>query len=118
KVKHIITLGAPIDMYKIIRNYCKLLALNEKLSQAFIKRFEEEVQIKTKEFDTLMQQFPQNTQGLLAHDLSDDVVLFNELGKIQNYWKTAESITTRELGHSMHDAKLYQEIQNYLKKVL
>ena len=114
KVPHLISLGAPIDMYKIMRNYAKLLSLNEGLSKAFIEKFEREVELKTVEFDQLMSEFPQKTKGILAHDKTDEVVLFDELSKIQRFWKTPKIIITKDLGHSMHDEELYRELRAYI----
>jgi len=117
KVPHLISLGAPIDMNKIMRNYVKLLSLNASLGEAFIEKFEKEVNLKTAEFDQLMSQFPQKTKGILVHDKTDEVVFIDELSKIQQYWKTAKIIITHDLGHSMHDEKLYKELRAYLTQM-
>ena len=55
-----------------------------------------------------------STKGLIIHDIDDKVVLFNEGKKLAKYWKTATFIETKGLGHSLHDADLYQKITQFI----
>jgi hypothetical protein len=43
------------------------------------------------------------------------MVLVEEGKKIANSWKTSELVITNGLGHSMHDANLYEKIVDFIK---
>ena len=47
-------------------------------------------------------------------DIADDVVLFDEAIKILSGWKGATFIETKDLGHSMHNDQLYNQVSDYL----
>ena len=53
-------------------------------------------------------------KGLIAHDIDDDVVSFEEGKKNASNWKEATFIETKGLGHSMHDDVLYNKIYSFL----
>ena len=55
-----------------------------------------------------------NIKGLIAHDIDDTVVLFEEGKKIAGAWKNVIFIETKGLGHSMHDDELYQKVSHFL----
>ena len=50
----------------------------------------------------------------IAHDTLDDVVLIGESRKIAKSLKNAVFIETEGLGHSMHDAALYEKIRQFV----
>ena len=50
----------------------------------------------------------------MAHDISDDVVSFEEGKKIASNWKNSQFIETKGLGHGMHDDELYQKVIEFL----
>ena len=54
------------------------------------------------------------TKGMIAHDINDEIVLFEEGKKISNAWDDSIFIKTKGLGHSMHDDALYQKVFNFL----
>lgn len=53
-------------------------------------------------------------KGIIAHDIDDEVVSFDEARKISGSWKHATFIETKGLGHSMHDDKLYRQLCDFL----
>lgn len=110
-----ILIGAPSDFDIILNNFINILGLNKRVHQALIDYTKKRFNIVIEDFSAT--KFLKNTTipGIIAHDVDDDVVLFEEGKKIANSWKTAEFISTKGLGHSMHDEYLYQSIVRFIE---
>lgn len=110
-----ILIGAPSDFDIILNNFINILGLNKRVHQALIDYTKKRFNIVIEDFSAT--KFLENTTipGIIAHDVDDDVVLFEEGKKIANSWKTAEFISTKGLGHSMHDEYLYQSIVRFIE---
>ena len=110
----IVLLGAPSDMRVLIRNYTNLLGLNPKMTKLLEHYFLDRFKISLDDFSGKL--FGENitVSGIIAHDIADDVVLFEEARKIASGWKGATFIETKDLGHSMHNDKLYTQVSDYL----
>lgn len=110
----IVLLGAPSDMKVLIYNYIKLLSLNARMEMLLEQYFYDRFKISLDDFSGKI--FGQNitVSGIIAHDITDDVVLFEEARKIASGWKGATFIETKDLGHSMHNEKLYNQVSDYL----
>ena len=111
----IILLGAPSDFNVILKNYIKMLSLNNRVNQALISSVKQRFNLNVDDFSA--SKYLKNTTipGLIAHDVEDTVVLFEEGKKIAKSWKTAQFIETKGLGHSMHDNYLYQTIVQFIE---
>lgn len=111
-----ILIGAPSDFDIILNNFINILGLNKRVHQALIDYTKKRFNIVIEDFSAT--KFLENTTipGIIAHDIDDDVVLFEEGKKIANSWKTAEFISTKGLGHSMHDIFLYESIVDFIEK--
>jgi pimeloyl-ACP methyl ester carboxylesterase len=112
----IILLGAPSDFKVILDNYIKLLSLNKRVHQSLIDYTKKKFNLTIEDFSAAKFMKDATISGLIAHDIDDTVVLFEEGKKISNAWKKAEFIQTKGLGHSMHDAYLYQTIVDFVQK--
>jgi pimeloyl-ACP methyl ester carboxylesterase len=110
----IVLLGAPSDMKILISNYLKLLSLNSKMELLLENYFITNFNFKLADFSGKL--FAENITipALIAHDMDDTIVLFEEGKKIASSWKNSTFIATQGLGHSMHDADLYTEIIRFL----
>jgi predicted alpha/beta hydrolase family esterase len=110
----IVLLGAPSDMQILISNYLKLLSLNSKMELLLENYFITNFNFKLADFSGKL--FAENIAipALIAHDMDDTIVLFEEGKKIASSWKNSTFIATQGLGHSMHDADLYSEIIRFL----
>ncbi|NBL64491.1 alpha/beta fold hydrolase [Flavobacterium sp. NST-5] len=114
EVEKIVLLGAPSDLGTLVNNYAKLLSLNLKAVKMIENHFLEHFKIKIEEFSGKIFGSKIKIKGLIAHDIDDDVVAFEEAKKIAENWKNHHFIQTKGLGHSMHDESLYQEICHFL----
>lgn len=113
-VEKLVLIGAPSDLQTLIFNYAKMLSLNIKAVNMIENHFLEHFKIKTEEFSGKIFGSKIKIKGLIAHDIDDDVVSFEEAKKIASNWKEATFIETKGLGHSMHDDVLYTKIYTFL----
>lgn len=113
-VQKIVILGAPSDFTKILKNFTTLLSLNKKVRSDLEIKYtnflnQDLEQFSSKEFVSKI-----DVKGLLAHDIEDTVVLFEEGKKIVNSWKDVQFIQTKGLGHKLHDDELYKKVAQFL----
>jgi pimeloyl-ACP methyl ester carboxylesterase len=115
-IEKVILLGAPSDFKIIANNFVKLLSLNNRIKYKLEKYYLEKFSIDINEFSA--HKFAQNftQKALIAHDSEDKVVLIDEGRKYADTWKNAIYIETSGLGHSMHDADLYQKIVAFIEQ--
>ncbi|MGV3460171.1 MAG: alpha/beta fold hydrolase [Flavobacterium sp.] len=113
-VKKMVILGAPCDLDAILLNYRTMLGLSNRVRLLMDRHFKSEFKINTDEFSCGL--FAQTLQvgGLLVHDCDDTVVAYSEALKIAKAWPAAQFITTKGLGHSLHDDALYRQIIAFL----
>jgi pimeloyl-ACP methyl ester carboxylesterase len=115
-IEKVILLGAPSDFKIIANNFVKLLSLNNRIKYKLEKYYLEKFSIDINEFSA--HKFAQNftQKALIAHDSEDKVVLIDEGRKYADAWKNAIYIETKGLGHSLHDADLYQKIVAFIEQ--
>ncbi len=116
KLEKMVLLGAPSDMTRLASNYVKLLSLNAKVTRLFENQFIERFRFSFDEFSGQIFGKEIKLKGIIAHDLHDEIVAFEEGKKIAGSWTNATFIETSGLGHSMHDDDLYQKIADFLFK--
>lgn len=113
----IVLLGAPSDMRILIQNYINLLSLNTKMAKLLEVYFYNRFKITLDDFSGKIFGENMKVNGIIAHDVFDDVVFFAEAKKIAAGWKGATFIETKDLGHSMHNDQLYNQVYDYLFEV-
>ncbi|WP_116797312.1 alpha/beta fold hydrolase [Flavobacterium sp. 103] len=113
-IEKMVILGAPSDLKTLIDNYIQMLSLNRKMFSLLEKRYLENFNFKLEDFSGGAFAKHIKIAGIIAHDTTDTVVAFEEGQKIASGWKKGKFITTQDLGHSMHDDDLYQEIYRFL----
>ena len=113
-LQKMVLLGAPSDLEILLTNYVKLLGLNTRVLQQLNHFFSQRFNIKVEEFQGKLLASTLQLDGIISHDVEDNVVAFSESKKIASAWKKAAFIETKGLGHSMHDQALYQQIEKFL----
>jgi pimeloyl-ACP methyl ester carboxylesterase len=113
-IEKMVILGAPSDLKTLIDNYIQMLSLNRKMFTLLEKRYLENFNQKLEDFSGGAFAKHIQIEGIIAHDTTDSVVAFEEGQKIASGWKKGKFVITKDLGHSMHDDKLYQEIYRFL----
>jgi pimeloyl-ACP methyl ester carboxylesterase len=108
-IEKVILLGAPSDFKILSDNFVNLLSLNDKIKAKLEDYYFQKFNIPLDDFSG--HKFAKNftQKAFIAHDTEDKVVLIDEGRKYANAWKDAIYIETTGLGHSMHDADLYQK---------
>ena len=116
KVEKVIMLGSPSDFKIISNSFVSLLSLNNRIKNRLEKFYHEKFDILIDDFKghNFAKNFTQ--KAFIAHDINDTVVLVEEGRKFASTWKNATYIETNGLGHSMHDAKLYNQIINFINE--
>lgn len=113
-LKKMVILGAPSDFKIILNNYITLLSLNSKISKSLEAHYLNNFKLSLEQFSGKIFASKLNIKGLIAHDIDDTVVLFEEGKKIAGAWKNVIFIETKGLGHSMHDDELYNKVSRFL----
>lgn len=113
-LQKMILLGAPADFEILLLNYAKLLGLNSKVIQLLDNYFLERFNTNSTTFVGEKLAETITVDGIISHDIEDEVVLFAESKKIAKGWKKSIFIEMKGFGHSMHDPNLYQKIQEYI----
>lgn len=113
-LKKMVILGAPSDFNIILHNYIALLSLNSKISKSLEDHYLNHFKLSLEQFSGKLFASKLNIKGLIAHDIDDTVVLFEEGKKIASAWKNVVFIETKGLGHSMHDDELYEKVSRFL----
>ncbi len=113
-LKKMVILGSPSDFNIILNNYIALLSLNSKILKSLQEHYLNTFQIHLEQFSAKIFASQITLSGLLAHDEDDKIVRFEEGKKIATAWKNATFIPTKGLGHSMHDAALYEKVSQFL----
>lgn len=113
-LKKMVILGSPSDFKIILHNYITLLSLNSKIYKALENHYLDTFKLKLDLFSGKLFASKIKTKGLIAHDIDDTVVLFEEGKKIAGAWKNAVFIETKGLGHSLHDDELYKKVYRFL----
>jgi pimeloyl-ACP methyl ester carboxylesterase len=113
-IEKMVTLGSPSDFKVLLNKYIKLLSLNTNIKKSLEVQYRKIFRSSLTFFSAKYFASKINTRGLIAHDISDSVVAYEEGKKIASGWKDSIFIETKGLGHSMHDEDLYQKITQFL----
>jgi predicted alpha/beta hydrolase family esterase len=113
-LRKMVLLGSPSDLKTLIDNYVKLLSLSTRTTKLLENYFIERFKFGFADFSGSIFGKELKIPGLIAHDIEDTVVAFEESKKIAASWINAAFVETRGLGHSMHDYALYRQIIQFL----
>ena len=113
-LRKMVVLGAPSDLKTLIQNFVSLLSLNSRMIGLLENHFLEKFRVRLEDFSGRIFGANLRLKGIIAHDVDDTVVAFDEGKKIAGAWKDAIFIQTKGLGHSMHDDDLYRRISEFL----
>jgi esterase/lipase len=113
-VQKMVILGAPSDFTIILKNFTTLLSLNNKVKRDLEIKYTNFLNQNLEQFSSKEFVSKIDVKGLLAHDIEDSVVLFDEGKKIVEAWKGVQFIQTKGLGHKLHDDELYKKVYSFL----
>ena len=114
-VKKIVTLGSPSELSDFMRQYKSILGLSNRmmrlLENYFIKTFE----FKFADFSSSKFVKEITKKGLLIHDELDTVAPYWSSQQVHANWQNSKLVTTKGLGHSLHQDKVRNQIVDFLK---
>ncbi len=113
-LKKMVILGAPSDLQVLINNFCILLGLNVKVKKYLTVEFAKQVDFPVENFSAINFGKEIKIPAMVVHDTSDGVVAFEESQKIIKHLENVTFLQTENLGHSLHDDKLYQQIADFI----
>ncbi|GMN10875.1 alpha/beta fold hydrolase [Croceitalea sp. MTPC9] len=113
-VEKIVTIGSPCEFSQFMEHYQSLLKFNDKVKKALNKELKEWLGFHFHEFSSA--RFVENNtkRGLLFHDLEDLQVPYEASVRVHEHWKGSKLITTKGLGHSMHQEEVNNQIVTFL----
>ncbi len=114
QLQKMVVLGAPSEIKLLIDEYVRMLSMNKRMARLLNEFFTTKYSIHIPEFTTAHFEKTFALQGLIAHDSTDPVVPYVEGKKLAQAWTKAQFITTENLGHSMHDEYLYEQITTFI----
>ncbi|MCX6184882.1 MAG: alpha/beta hydrolase [Flavobacterium sp.] len=113
QLQKMVVLGAPSEIKLLIDEYVRMLSMNKRMARLLNEFFTTKYRIHIPEFTTAHFEKTFALEGLIAHDSTDPVVPYVEGKKLARAWTKAQFITTENLGHSMHDEYLYEQITTF-----
>lgn len=114
-IEKVVTLGSPSELSDFMRQYKKILGLSNRMMRHLENHF---VNIFGFEFvDFSSARFAENItkKGLLIHDELDAIAPYWSSKQVHSNWKNSTLVTTKGLGHSLHQDKVRDQIVDFLK---
>jgi pimeloyl-ACP methyl ester carboxylesterase len=114
-IQKIVTIGAPSEFHELMEHYQKLVGFNKRVLASIDDYVQKHFGYGIQDFSS--SKFVQKIQieGLLIHDIEDPITPYHNSEKVHANWKNSKLISTRGLGHSMHQDKVNNQIIDFLK---
>lgn len=115
KVEKLVTIGAPSEFHEFMDNYQKILRFSNRfmtvLDGYIFDRFGFHIQ------DFSSSRFAQSNtkKGLLFHDRLDKIAPYHASENVHKNWAGSKLISTKGLGHSMHQEEVNNQIIEFLE---
>jgi len=114
---HIVTIGAPTDVFKIFENYQRLINLSNKAYNYLIARAEKEIEQTIDSLSLITNDISKKTKIMVVHDEDDKEVPFKRFTKLKGIWAGGTFYSTKGLGHNriLKDQGVAQKIIEFIK---
>jgi len=116
-LEKIVTIGSPCEFSQFMDHYQGLLKFNTRVRKAMNQYLKEWLGYYFHEFSSAKFVQKNTKKGLLFHDEDDLQVPVEASKKVHESWKGSKLITTKGLGHSMHQDSVNQQIIDFLQEV-
>lgn len=113
-VEKIITLGSPSELSDFMRQFKNILGLSDRMMRLIENHFTEHFQAKFVDFSSPKFAKDISQKGLLIHDELDKIAPYWSSEQVHASWKNSTLVTTKGLGHSMHQDKVREQIVSFL----
>jgi pimeloyl-ACP methyl ester carboxylesterase len=114
-IQKIVTIGAPSEFYELMEHYQNIVGFNKRVLASIDDYIRKHFGYGIRDFSS--SKFVQQIQleGLLVHDIEDPITPYHNSEKVHANWNNSKLISTRGLGHSMHQDKVNNQIIDFLK---
>ena len=119
-LKKVLSLGAPNRFLRITDNYRDLVAMSKKSYKEFLNEFPKRFNVNPAEFNTevFINNIDTNIPIGIIHDDLDKVVPYNDALQIIEKHPRIKLLTTHNLGHSLYDPLVNEQIIYFLENNL
>lgn len=114
-LQKLVTIGSPSEFSALIDQYKGILKYNNKVEIALDNHVQENFGFRIKDFSTAAFAREIDIKGLLIHDELDQITPVSASERVHANWKNSRFITTKGLGHSMHQIEVSDSILDFLK---
>lgn len=115
-VEKIVTIGSPCEFNQFMDHYQNLLNFSDRVREAMNKRLKEWFGYYFDEFSSAHFVKDNTIKGLLFHDEEDSQVPVEASKKVHAHWKGSHLVTTKGLGHSMHQEVVNDQLIEFLQE--
>ena len=117
-IKAGVILATPAGLDSLFSYFKNKIGLGNRAFTSFENMFVKEFGKAAQEFN-VVDYFPDYLpNGLIIHDVNDEVIPLEEAETISKHWNNAQLLVTEGLGHSIKSSEIDQKIVNFLKKTL
>ncbi|WP_297695551.1 alpha/beta hydrolase [uncultured Eudoraea sp.] len=114
-IQKIVTIGAPSEFYELMEHYQNIVGFNKRVLASIEDYIQKHFGYGIQDFSSSKFVQKIQTEGLLVHDIEDPITPYHNSEKVHASWKNSRLISTRGLGHSMHQDKVNNQIIDFLK---
>lgn len=113
-VEKIITVGAPSEFHEIMMHFQSTLRFNNQVMRALDQYTWARFGLRIREFSVAKFAQSNTKKGLLFHDILDPITPYHASVQIHTHWKGSTLISTKGLGHSLHQEEVNHQIITFL----
>jgi len=115
-LKKVISMAAPSELSRIMKDYQSLLKLNAKVLKNLEMYYKGRFGFNFSEFSVANFSRKLSQKGLVIHDEKDTIAPIEESIAIHKNWNDSVFIKTKGFDHSLQDKKVFNYILDFLEK--
>ena len=114
-IKKLVSLGAPSELSEIMKDYQKILSMNNMVMRGLDSLIQQRFGFTIKEFSGYSFAQSIDIPGLIIHDVYDKITPVEASRGIHKNWKDSTYIETSGLGHSLYQDEVRNHIIEFIK---
>ena len=114
-IKKIVTIASPSEYYELMSYYKHLLSLSNQVMAGLRDHIQSQFGFSFQELSTSEFAKTNAAAGLLIHDKIDPITPYWCSEQVHANWKNSRLVTTENLGHSIQDDTINNQIVDFLK---
>lgn len=114
-LEKIVLLAAPSEFNHLMKNYKELMGYNDRVISAIGNLIHERFGITPDEFSVSNFVASFKLEGLIIHDMDDDIIDYTESVAIASSLANSTLIATEAMGHSINTPEVAQHVYDFVK---